>query len=314
MVKKKKVHGHELENRWVMPYNPYLLRLFNCHINVEACGSIKAVKYLFKYIYKGYDWASVAMREADKEDSEGNADEIKQYRDARWLHLPDMHMVSFHRRQGIRRVLDRLGADKSMLTAYFEKNRADKTAQGILYRDFPEFYTWTVDGKILPTFREAAERRSLIEEDNTLNESLAEATGWMMPYVLRRLFATILVFCEPSDVFGLWEKHKEAMSEDYRRNNQSTFMKDIKMYPLPDIDDTYDASRDIPREIFEEASIEANEDSVALSDTLNEEQRATYDEIMSSVETEDGGLFFVDSPGETEKTYLYRALVATIHS
>ena len=58
------------------------------------------------------------------------------------LNLPDMHMVSFHRRQGIRRVLDRSGADKSMLTTYFEKNRTDETARGILYRDFPEFYTW----------------------------------------------------------------------------------------------------------------------------------------------------------------------------
>ena len=53
---------------------------------------------------------------------------------------------------------------------------------------------------------------------------------------------------------------------------------------------------------------------MALSDTLNEEQRAAYDEIMSSVDTEDGGLFFVDGPGGTRKTYLYRALVATIHS
>ena len=53
---------------------------------------------------------------------------------------------------------------------------------------------------------------------------------------------------------------------------------------------------------------------MALSDTLNKEQWATYDEIMSSVDTEDGGLFFVDGPGRTRKTYLYRALVATIHS
>ena len=80
---------------------------------------------MFKYIYKSHDRASVAMREADKEDIEGNVDEIKQYRDARWvtpvtplealwriygfdlsdryppvlslqLHLLDMHMVSFH--------------------------------------------------------------------------------------------------------------------------------------------------------------------------------------------------------------------------
>ena len=90
--------------------------------------------------------------------------------------------------------------------------------------------------------------------------------------------------------------------------------KDIKMYPLPDIDDTYDASCDIPREIFEEASIEVNEDDVALSDTLNKEQWAAYDEIMSSIDNEDGGLFFVDGSGGTGKTYLYRALVATIRN
>jgi len=78
------------------------------------------------------------------------------------------------------------------------------------------------------------------------------------------------------------------MSEDYRCNNQSNFamehmvlidiqkllesmQKDIKMYPLPDIDDTYDPSGDIPREIFEEASVEASVDDMALSKTLNEE-------------------------------------------
>jgi hypothetical protein len=42
----------------------------------------------------------------------------------------------------------------------------------------------TVDGKLLPTFCEAIERRGLIKEDNTLDESLIEATGWMMPYAL----------------------------------------------------------------------------------------------------------------------------------
>ena len=58
-----------------------MLRTFNCHINVEACGSIKSDKYLFKYIYKGRDKASIAIREGDNADSSGNADEIKRYRD-----------------------------------------------------------------------------------------------------------------------------------------------------------------------------------------------------------------------------------------
>ncbi|XP_028074629.1 uncharacterized protein LOC114277006 [Camellia sinensis] len=50
-----KVRGHMLDNRWVVPYNPYLLTKFDCHINVEICSTIKAVKYLYKYIYKGHD-------------------------------------------------------------------------------------------------------------------------------------------------------------------------------------------------------------------------------------------------------------------
>jgi hypothetical protein len=81
----------------------------------------------------------------------------------------------------------------------------------------------TISSELLPTFREATERRGLIEADNTLHEGLAKATLWMMPHALRRLFATILVFYEPSDVLDLWEKHKEAISEDYRRNNRSSF-------------------------------------------------------------------------------------------
>ena len=44
-----------LNNSWVVPYNPYLLLRYNCHINVEICASTKATKYLYKYIHKGGD-------------------------------------------------------------------------------------------------------------------------------------------------------------------------------------------------------------------------------------------------------------------
>jgi hypothetical protein len=62
--------------------------MFNCHINVETCGSITSIKYLFKYIYKGHDRASVAVRENGKPDDKGDVDKIKQYRDPRWVTPP----------------------------------------------------------------------------------------------------------------------------------------------------------------------------------------------------------------------------------
>ncbi|KAL6592973.1 hypothetical protein ACP70R_049269 [Stipagrostis hirtigluma subsp. patula] len=399
-----------LDNRWVVPYNPYLLRMFDCHINVEACGSIKAVKYLFKYIYKGHDRASVAVREASRPDENGNIDEITQFREARWvtppealwriygfelsknspsvkslqLHLPNMHMVSFQQHQDIRRVLDNENAKKSMLTEYFEAIKIDPAARGVLYQDFPEKYSWNtenkqkswkkrkikeraqvgrivsanpaegeryylrvllnnvtgatsyedlrmVNGEILPTFREAAERRGLLESDNSLDECLTEATLFQMPSSLRRLFATILVFCEPNNVRRLWQRHLEAMSEDYRRRSKckvaleqmvlidirnmlQSMGKDIKSFPLPAIDETYDTASGLCREIYEETNIEPTADDMALSDSLNEEQRTAYDEIMAAVDTGKGGLFFLDGPGGTGKTYLYRALLATIRS
>ena len=46
-----KVCGHILDNRWVVPYNPYLVAKFDCHINVEICLTIKAMTYLYIYIY-----------------------------------------------------------------------------------------------------------------------------------------------------------------------------------------------------------------------------------------------------------------------
>jgi hypothetical protein len=44
-----------IDNKWVVPYNPYIRTKYNAHINIEICTSIKAIKYLYKYIYKCHD-------------------------------------------------------------------------------------------------------------------------------------------------------------------------------------------------------------------------------------------------------------------
>ncbi|XP_065684594.1 uncharacterized protein LOC136096905 [Hydra vulgaris] len=57
------IKGNNVDNRWVVPYNPWLSKKYQTHINVEACMSVKAVKYLYKYIYKGHDCANVLINE-----------------------------------------------------------------------------------------------------------------------------------------------------------------------------------------------------------------------------------------------------------
>ena len=46
------IYNATSDNHWVVPYNPYLLTWYNCHINVEGCSSIKVVKYIYRYTYK----------------------------------------------------------------------------------------------------------------------------------------------------------------------------------------------------------------------------------------------------------------------
>ena len=44
-------------------------------------------------------------------------------------------------------MLNHPGVERSMLTAYFEKNNTSEHARGILYRGFPEYYKWDSQGK-----------------------------------------------------------------------------------------------------------------------------------------------------------------------
>ncbi|XP_059663506.1 uncharacterized protein LOC132309192 [Cornus florida] len=76
------VRNATLDNRWVVPYNPYLLQRYDCHINVEICSGLLAIKYLYKYIYKGHDRATVYLSNTDSDDI---IDEIKDYQEARWV-------------------------------------------------------------------------------------------------------------------------------------------------------------------------------------------------------------------------------------
>ncbi|AQK53977.1 hypothetical protein ZEAMMB73_Zm00001d051300, partial [Zea mays] len=230
--------------------------------NEKACGSINAVKYLFKYIYKGHDRASIVMRDVSKADDDVDDQAVQRCKSGKgkvWQQRKrDMsgqvsRIVSAHPFEGVRYYIRVLLNHVTGATSYVDLR--------------------TIDGVTLPTFHEAAERRGLLESDNTLDECLTE----------RALFATILLMG-----------------------------KDIKTFPLPPIMDAYDDAIGTAREVYKEEIIEPAAEDVALKDSLNKEQRAAYDKILSAVDTDQGGLFFEDGPGGTGKTYLYRVLLASM--
>jgi len=72
-----RIGDKDVDNQWVICYSPYLTWKYRCHINVESIASVKAVKYIYKYVYKGHDRTTMQFGRS--------IDEIKLYLDARYI-------------------------------------------------------------------------------------------------------------------------------------------------------------------------------------------------------------------------------------
>jgi len=157
-----------------VPYNPYLSLLFNCHINVEVCTSVAAIKYL----YEGHDRAHVDVPAPDSvvPAQPRMRDEIKIYQDGRYVsaskanhrlygfalhkehpnvvrlavHLKGRQTILFQEGTNVTAVLNR--NPHTILTAWFAFNKTTWEhlnpsaplclALNTLYHDFPRIATW----------------------------------------------------------------------------------------------------------------------------------------------------------------------------
>ena len=172
--------------------------------------------------------------------------------------------------------------------------------------------------------------------------TLQEASISDSPHKIRELFAVILVFCQVADPLALWEKHKESLSEDIRRQieieshgleielckdtvyNKCLLCLENMIFSMsnqslqdfglpPPTQDTNIIT--VNREYLKELSY----NTVQLSDMvaenfpkLNADQKNAYNELIANIDDGLGQLFFLDAPGGTGKTFLLNLLLASV--
>lgn len=73
----------------------------------------------------------------------------------------------------------------------------------------------TVNGHVALTFKEACEKRGLLEQDNYADVCMQEAAIVQMPIALRRLFAILLICVDGINARNLWNKYYSDLSEDF---------------------------------------------------------------------------------------------------
>ncbi|XP_021851591.2 uncharacterized protein [Spinacia oleracea] len=188
----------------------------------------------------------------------------------------------------------------------------------------------TVDGYRCATFQEAALKRGLLEEDDVVDLCLAEACEVKMPAALRRLFTTILIFCQPSDPNAMWLKYYAALSEDYKHQfpdseskvKQLTARsveqyleamgKSLKAFGLEHLNEAQDAEITRTKDILYALDAPIPDHCITCRGSLNPAQQLAFDCIIDHVKQKKHGAFFIDGPGGTGKTFLYNALYAEV--
>ncbi|XP_022855671.1 uncharacterized protein LOC111376897 [Olea europaea var. sylvestris] len=135
-----------------------------------------------------------------------------------------------------------------------------------------------------------------------------------MPTSLRRLFATLLMLCNPDHPKLLWDKFKVYITDDYIHDNISSkgtelqALKDIGLileslgknindYKIVSFSVNIDENERLRRMMVDDIGNLDIEGGFACTTSLNNEQQFAYDTIMKKVNSKSSGVYFIDGTG-----------------
>ncbi|CAN1274858.1 ATP-dependent DNA helicase PIF1 [Linum perenne] len=191
----------QLDNRFVVPYNRYLLLRFNAHINVEFCNKSRAIKYLFKYINKPPDRAKAAVGLLESELSQTsmliewmkmNVDSphARQYT---YVEFPQ-HYVWISQAKKWR--LRKRGISIARLY-YCHPSSKDRFYLRMLLHVVKGCTSFddikTVNGIVYKSFKDACGAYGFLSDDGEWNQCLQEVANTASARQMRTLFATMLI-------------------------------------------------------------------------------------------------------------------------
>lgn len=181
----------------------------------------------------------------------------------------------------------------------------------------------TVNRQLCATYREACQLLHLLENDSPWDVTLKDSVISSSPHQIRTLFAIIISTSNPKD---LWIKYRDDMSEDVlhrvrRQTLNPTLQMTKEIYMKEDMcllmkkvlsclgmtapnRHMYDAlNHELQRE--QQYDIEALAEIVRTNvPQLNQQQKIAYNTLVEAVNSGSGGIYFLDAPGGTGKTFL----------
>lgn len=177
----------------------------------------------------------------------------------------------------------------------------------------------THNNVVYGTFKEAAAAGNLLRSDEEWQLCLQEAAMSKMPKQLRRLFATICAFCQPSNAKTLFETFEASMVEDFRLKNSKVLSHDLCLQEIDEFLHLQGLSCEelgLPHttpacvsEDFLDRDAEKDLGAAALL-KLNYDQQHVVEVILDSIaKPAKANVFFLDGPGGTGKTYVYSTLM-----
>ena len=198
----------ELDNSWVVPYNPMLLYRYESHINVEIVSAVGGLKYLFKYIHKGQDRVLVETSDGKKV-----RDEIKSYINGRYIsstesdwkirqypisyiyppvkmlpfHLPEEQQIMFQPGDDLEKRAK--ASEKTMLTEFFRLNQTDENANQYLYTEILKHYVWNEK-----TFSKRKNRLNRDGDSDAMSDTISRmAMVPLNPHTQERFYLRMLL-------------------------------------------------------------------------------------------------------------------------